>query len=220
MTDTGLLDFRREGGWNTTYLSCFKSAWMCRHEFELHIENLSHEESRIRSESGEMSEADINSYISYCTGNIEMEAYRAFTSANIYICMAIEGFLNYYGTIRLGESLYKRLLERVGITEKLSIIFLLCFQKRVSDDDLLLCSIRKIFDKRNTYVHPKAKEFRFDRISQHINPHPSKLDLNRSFEIMDLFITTMSDLDNGISVDFHFSKPQRSIYKIVYAEPD
>ncbi len=73
-------------------------------------------------------------------------------------CLDIESFLNYYGVIRLGEEFYKTTIERLGITEKIKLIGVICFDLKLDSQTELLKTIRLLFDKRNSIVHPKTKE--------------------------------------------------------------
>jgi len=73
-------------------------------------------------------------------------------------CLAIESFLNYYGVKRLGEEFYKTTLERRGITEKIKLIAIICFDLKLDSQTEILKTTQRLFEKRNSLVHPKSKE--------------------------------------------------------------
>jgi hypothetical protein len=72
--------------------------------------------------------------------------------------MTVEGFLNYYGVVRLGEKEYIDHIERLGIIPKLRMLLLICDSLAVSEADSLVKIIKRIAQRRNLLVHPKAKE--------------------------------------------------------------
>lgn len=79
-------------------------------------------------------------------------------SVKVFSAMAVEGFLNYYGVVRLGEKEYVDHIERMGIIPKLRMLLLVCDSLAVSDTDPLVKILKRIAQRRNMLVHPKAKE--------------------------------------------------------------
>lgn len=209
MSNKGLYDFIKLGGWSSSYGSHYESAWLCFYEFDKVINLLKKEEKRIRDEGG-IQEEHLEGYIHHETDYLHSEAYRSATSTHLYSCMTIEGFTNYYGTKRLGEDLFKPILERVGITEKLSLIYLVCFEKRILPSDKLVKDIRKIFDQRNSLVHPKTKEVTSQNFKDHQYVHPSELDIVDTLKILEQFIDNFCEMDKNINRAFHFNKPIKS----------
>jgi hypothetical protein len=72
--------------------------------------------------------------------------------------MAVEGFLNYYGVVRMGEAEFARNFERLGLAAKLRALLLFCDSIRIADDDPLLTAVSNLTQYRNALVHPKTKE--------------------------------------------------------------
>jgi hypothetical protein len=72
--------------------------------------------------------------------------------------MAVEGFLNYYGVVRMGEEEFTRNFERLGIIPKLRALLLFCDSIRLFDNDSLITAASKLVQNRNALVHPKTKE--------------------------------------------------------------
>jgi len=79
-------------------------------------------------------------------------------SVKIYSAMAVEGFLNYYGVVRLGEAEYVTHFERLGLVPKVRILLLVCDSLSIADSDALVKVLVRIAKRRNLLVHPKAKE--------------------------------------------------------------
>ncbi|MCQ2048655.1 Uncharacterised protein [Stutzerimonas stutzeri] len=209
MTNSAIYNFRRDGAWNSSFSFHYECAWQCFYEYKESINKLHAEEDSLRN-SPDVEDEYLEGYIHHKTDHIHAQAYRAATSAHLYACMAIEGFINNYGTIRLGEDVFKSLLERTGITEKLSLIYLLCFEKVALISDHPIKSVRKIFDKRNALVHPKTKELTVHNISNYIYLHPSKLEIEETMNHLEEFISDICDMDKDILRDFSFTKPEQT----------
>jgi len=76
----------------------------------------------------------------------------------IYAAMAVEGFLNWYGVLRLGEDVFNAHFERLNILEKLKILLLVCDSIVINNSDLLAAALKSIAESRNVLVHPKSRE--------------------------------------------------------------
>jgi hypothetical protein len=79
-------------------------------------------------------------------------------SVKIFSAMAVEGFLNYYGVVRLGETEFNAHFERLGLIPKIRALLLVCDLLSVTDSDPLIKALNRIAQRRNALVHPKAKE--------------------------------------------------------------
>jgi hypothetical protein len=90
----------------------------------------------------------------------------------MFSAMAVEGFLNYYGVLRIGETNYVRHFERLSIAGKLSLLLLVCDGIAIREDDTLLVSLRALTTVRNALVHPKAKEMEGYVPAEHRNGRP------------------------------------------------
>jgi hypothetical protein len=84
---------------------------------------------------------------------------RLCDSVRIFSAMAVEGFLNYYGVVRLGEQEFNTHFERMGIIPKLRALLLVCDGLSISPTDPLVKALERVASGRNSLVHPKAKEF-------------------------------------------------------------
>lgn len=79
-------------------------------------------------------------------------------SVKIFAAIAVEGFLNYYGIVRLGEPEFVTHFERLGLVPKIRALLLVCDSLSVAKDDPLVTVLIRIAERRNSLVHPKAKE--------------------------------------------------------------
>lgn len=84
-------------------------------------------------------------------------------SSVVFAAMAVEVFLNFYGVVRLGEPFYAKNIERLGLVPKLSMIIATCTGLLLSDNDEIIKVLKKIADRRNLLVHPKAREIDIKR---------------------------------------------------------
>jgi len=192
--------YATEGAWVSSHHFYYESAHKFRDEFKKILVTLSEEEEKLRSENSDMGPEHIESFVCYKTDGLREEAYRYATSSILFACMTVEGLVNDYGTIRLGGDFYKRNLERVGITEKLSLIILICIGVKLEKKDELFKRTRKLFDKRNSLVHPKTKEFDFRRSEDFITLHPSELSVEETIEDIEFIIERLNDMDPQIGL--------------------
>jgi len=90
-------------------------------------------------------------------------------SVRIYAAMAVEGFLNFYGVVRLGEEEFTCHFERLALIPKLRQLLLICDSISISNTDPLVKSLKDVAESRNSLVHPKTTEVRFDLPEQSSN---------------------------------------------------
>lgn len=79
-------------------------------------------------------------------------------SVKVFSAMSVEGFLNYYGVVRLGEAEFSAHIERRGLIPKLRILLLVCDSLSITEADPLVKTLDRIAQRRNALVHPKAKK--------------------------------------------------------------
>lgn len=79
-------------------------------------------------------------------------------TAIVFAAMAVEGFLNLYGVVRMGEQVYVEHFERLGVVPKLRQLLLLCDGIVVERNDPLVLLLDSVAQRRNELVHPKARE--------------------------------------------------------------
>jgi len=83
---------------------------------------------------------------------------RLSDSVRIFASMTVEGFLNLYGVVRLGEAEFNRHFERLAVIPKAQILLLVCDSLSVADNDALIVNLRALSASRNSLVHPKSKD--------------------------------------------------------------
>ena len=87
-------------------------------------------------------------------------------TVRIYAAMAVEGYLNFYGVLRLGQDVFDEHFERLGLVPKLRALLLTCDQLNVAKSDPLVLALERVAQSRNSLVHPKTREVMSDP-SQH-----------------------------------------------------
>jgi len=80
-------------------------------------------------------------------------------SVKIFAAMGIEGFVNFYGVVRLGQDIFDEHFERMPIHQKLLRLLIVCENIRMRKSHPLLKHSSWIAAARNDLLHPKAKEF-------------------------------------------------------------
>lgn len=80
-------------------------------------------------------------------------------SVKVFSAMAVESFLNLYGVIRLGESVYMERFERLGPVRKLRCLLAVCESLKLKKSDPLRKVATAIGSRRNGLVHPPAREY-------------------------------------------------------------
>lgn len=80
-------------------------------------------------------------------------------SVKIFAAMGIEGFLNFYGVVRLGQDIFDEHFERMLIHQKLSKLLVVCENVRITKSHPMHKHLTWIAGARNDLLHPKAKEF-------------------------------------------------------------
>jgi hypothetical protein len=83
---------------------------------------------------------------------------RTSDSVRIFAAMAVEGYLNWYGVFRLGESVFNQHFERLGLVPKLRLLLLVCDRIQVNEADPVVRALSALAETRNALVHPKARE--------------------------------------------------------------
>lgn len=97
------------------------------------------------------------------------ERNRLSDSVRIYSAMAVEGFLNWYGALRLGEPQFNEHFERLALIPKAKVLLLVCDALCIDRNDPLLVALNKIAQSRNALVHPKAREI---ESLENLSPRP------------------------------------------------
>jgi hypothetical protein len=74
----------------------------------------------------------------------------------IWTCCTIESFVNMEGVSWMGEEFYKDVVERQNIVQKIRLIYAVKYSKILPPDEDTIKNVRKIFELRNQFVHPKT----------------------------------------------------------------
>lgn len=82
--------------------------------------------------------------------------------AMAYSAMAIEGFINFYGVLRLGDSTFKKHIPRQPLELKLKKIVHIADELDLDSEGDLIKSLKIVAKKRNDLVHPKPQEINKD----------------------------------------------------------
>jgi len=206
--------YDRCGAWVSSHSAYYEWAYAYRDAFEKTLHELLAEESRIRSEhQTDFEEAsDLDAFVHYGSSGLHDLAHMYATSSFIFACMALEGFINNYGTVRLGEAFFKKNMERLGITEKLSVLILICLGIVLDKDDPLIVKTRSIFDERNRLVHPKTKEFDSENPAHGAYVHPKDVGLEKSLMDLECVIDRLCELDPAIRMRSTFKKPNNGLH--------
>ena len=128
------------------------------------------------------------------------------TATQIFSCMAIESFLNFYGVNQLGEDFYKRNFERLSPNQKLEALIAIAVHLSLEKEDEICKVVRRMFDQRNRLVHPKAKQIKADseRIEIVFGTNNPVSDARKMVDDMRLFFDLFRKLDpsHGSLIDY------------------
>lgn len=200
MISAPIRSMNETGAWSSAYLSHHENAWHYHGEYINLIRELAEAEDahRLRGTTCE-------SLIQHLTDDLNTAAYRSATSTHLYACLAMEGFLNYYGVRRLGGQHFQDNILKLSISEKMKAIFHLCFGAPPSKK--LIKAVQSTFQKRNKLVHPVTTEVNKSNYKSVTNPHPEDHYVNDTIETLTLFSKELCTLDKDLNMDFHFPRP-------------
>lgn len=202
-----ILPYGREGAWTISHHFYYDCAYRTFEDFQLTLLQLLNKEQELRTQYSDIDDSYINGFIRYETRDLHGQAFRQATTSFLFLCMTLEAFINHYGTKRLGERYYKINLERIGITEKLSLLVAVCHQTTLDAKHPLLQKIRTLFDKRNKLVHPKTREFDSERPESFKSKHPREIGLQAYFDDLEFIIEEICKLDPDVDRSTEFRKP-------------
>lgn len=207
MIQSDVLPYQREGAWFSMHGLHYASAHRYRREFLNAQASLSEKEASLSAKVDDIPEEYRGGFIFHETMGLRGLLEQAFVSSILYSCMAVEAFINNYGVRRLGEDYFRRNLERLGITEKYSLLMLACYGHLIPQDDPERMKLRAMFDTRNQLVHPKAREFRLELLEKEKQDLPLENQLSLHFANMEALIDRFCVLDDHVLRDFEFRKP-------------
>jgi hypothetical protein len=98
----------------------------------------------------------------------------------IWTCCTIESFVNSEGVMWMGEQFYKDAIERQNIVQKIRLIYAIKYNKILPSDKGVIKGVKKIFEIRNQFVHPKTRSIKdmgnADQMLKKLNScNPTKL---------------------------------------------
>jgi hypothetical protein len=134
----------------------------------------------------------------YSSTRMEFSQLNEFSTATqIFSCMAIESFLNFYGVNQLGEDFYKRNFERLSPNQKLEALIAVSVHLSLEKEDEICKVVRRMFDQRNRLVHPKSKQIEADseRIEIIFGTDTPVSDAKKTVDDMKLFFDLFRKLD-------------------------
>lgn len=122
----------------------------------------------------------------------------------IIACTTIESVVNSFGIHVFSEAYYKENMERNPIVTKIKLLIAYTNKIELNNDDLELKKITKLFDKRNSLVHPKAKKITNKNMGLYAIDY-SKCDDKYVKDLVSDFEDIMSFLnEQGIIFDFFY----------------
>lgn len=207
MSNTNLLPYQREGAWFSMHSFHYACAYKSLHAFQTAQSFLAAKEASLSVEVKDISQDHQDSFIFHETMSHQDNVEQAFVSSILYSCMTVEAFINNYGVRRLGQNYFRGNLERLGITEKFSLLMLVCHGILIFKDDPDHIKLRAMFDTRNQLVHPKTREFSVELLKQVRQETTMERRLTLHFDHMEAVIDRLCSLDNHIHRDFEFRKP-------------
>ena len=152
MSTRNIEPLSRSGAWNTEYFTYHKAALSALEELVRKAVNLQVHVEELKSQYQDPH------YVFYLTMDRREKLEVLSVTVEIFCCMSVEAFLNFYGFVRLGEEFFKQNYERIGITQKLGALLATSQQILLPKDAEITKLVRKMFDRRNALVHPKTKE--------------------------------------------------------------
>ncbi len=197
-----------EGAWTSNHSLHYRSAYLFLEEFRDCLSQLEQEKRRLTEDlkASGFDEDLLESYVDHETRTLQHRGYRLGSAALLFACMSLEGFLNHYGVKRLGETYYKRFVERLGITEKLAYLMSLCDGKLISPSDSVIACCRRLFDARNALSHPKTKEIHLHELKPD-SETPNTRIVDACFtdleSCIDFLCGADQDIDRSFSFPFH-----------------
>jgi len=111
--------------------------------------------------------------------------------------MAVEGLVNCYGVLRLGEPYSTANLERWPMAQKLRLVLQICDNVRLPCDHRLLSLVDYLSKPRNALVHPKAQKHQLGDPGIIETSDPWLAEVNRSVQSLKEF----SQLFGTLSAD-------------------
>jgi hypothetical protein len=81
-------------------------------------------------------------------------------------CAMIELWINSFGIHLLTSEYYHKNVERIGIIEKIKVLTAIHKHEIFENENETIKNIRKLFDERNSFIHPKGKQFNQENMAE------------------------------------------------------
>lgn len=116
-------------------------------------------------------------------------------SCQVLACLAVEAFLNFYGSQRLGDERFKHSLERCSPEHKIRSLLMFCGGKWLEKDDELLKLTKKIKERRDQLVHAKSAALRGRDERKHAALMPEANAARQAVQECDRFLALFREAD-------------------------
>lgn len=196
--------FVRHGAWVGAHLTFYRFAHEALSEYSASVDLLEARSTEIEESNRSENAESISLIVTHETHEFEERTIRKSVTVVLFACMAVEAFLNCYGVRRLGEKFYKRNMERIGITEKMSVLVLSCNGYKLDANASVLALTRRLFDQRNRLVHPKTKELQFDQFGMPSHAPPEELSAPDCVKAMDDILEEFCSYDSDLDFNAEF----------------
>ncbi len=197
--------FDSYGTWASSHNFYYRCVYQALDEFNKLKDCLIEAESDVQNHNKNLQPQDLSMVLYNETYSTIQECYREIVSLKLFSCLTIEGFVNYYGTKRLGKKYYESSYERQPIIKKLSKIMEVCQNIDISQNIDLVSELKYIFDERNNLVHPKSIDVDPNLIHKYMNNHPKDIQVNWYRQRLESILDSICSLDSSIDkeVEFH-----------------
>ena len=128
-----------------------------------------------------------HSYAALVTEAEGRAARLARVQAILLTAMHLEGVINAWGVIAVGEVFFKQHIERCAIETKVALLLALDGQGLIPADHESLRRVRRLFERRNQLVHRKTKEMRAPLDSTDFGGPSPESDFELCTEALDAF---------------------------------
>lgn len=125
---------------------------------------------------------------------------RLANASHLFACLTVEGLLNHYGILRLGNKFYTENLEMMSIFSKATTLVAICKGTLIYKGNKLYEDIKYLRDIRNKLVHPKSAEVSYlpgtDQMFKELSKDKRR-DPVESLKRLNRILNELSKLDPG-----------------------
>lgn len=190
------------GGWSSSYSFYYNCVYLFYNELKITIEKIKQKENDIKKQY--INDELLQLLVYEGTKEERFNCFKNSCSIELFSCITIEGFVNYYGVRKFGESFYKEHIERLDIFKKIAIVTAINNKKLILNSSEILKRAKFLFDTRNMLVHPKTKEFNLKEIKETKNFVDVYADSKKCIENMEYIIKAFCSFDDELKEYFEF----------------